>query len=125
MYKLNLVKGFLQLMHSLDCFLNAVSDGHYKATISGRVGRFELTKPHSRYWKTLGKVIDETFRPLQGGGHCYKEYLWEKRNGITHERGNDVALAVLGIGVIVFCLFVLAPIIYIMTAINGMLGKSR
>ena len=134
MYKNNLWRALLQLFNSpslivliinIDRFGNALCAGHYRATVSARVGWFEVVK-NNRYWSFLGKVIDETFRPIDGPNHCYKAYLWEKnrnkeagRSVHNYRRGNDAALALLGVVVIAAC-FVLMPVIYIVAAVKGL-----
>lgn len=120
MYKNNLWRAFLQLMQSksfkmaifnLDRLGNALAAGHYRATISARVGYQALIK-HNRYWLFLQWVIDQTFRPIDGRRHCYRAFKIERNLDIKHRRGNDIALALLSVLVLAGSLL-LAPIIYV------------
>lgn len=138
MYKNNLWRAILQLFSSysflhllinIDRLGNALCAGHYRATVSARVGYFELTKKGNKYWAILVKVIDETFRPIDGPNHCYRAYLWEKkqneeagRSRFNYRRGNDIALGLLGVIVIAACI-VLAPVIYLVAAVRGLVKK--
>lgn len=98
-----------QILFNLDRLGNALCAGDHRTTVSGRVGYHALNiKP---YWAVLEWVIDQTFRPVDGKNHCYRAFLYEERKGYSHRRGNDIALAILGAGVIVVCA-VLAPIIW-------------
>ena len=116
MYKNNLWRAFLALYGShsiinfllnIDRFGNALTGGHYRTTISARVGRFQL-KSSNRYWAVLAKIIDWTFEPIEGPRHCYRAFVFEGDK--LYRRSSDVALALLGILVIAACLLI-APLI--------------
>jgi len=122
MYKNNLWRAILAVFNSysiinfllnLDRLGNAICGGHYKTTVSGRVGYFALTKKN-RYWNILQWIINETFRPVDGVKHCLRAYQWERGQGLNHRRGNDVALGLLSILIIAACL-ILAPIIWLLS----------
>lgn len=122
MYKDNLWRAILavyqsksayELIVNIDRLGNAICAGDYRTTISGRVGFFALTKLN-RYWYLLQWIIDETFRPIDGRHHCKQAFIFEKKQGLNHRRGNDVALGLLSIVVIAACL-ILAPIILIIS----------
>lgn len=103
-------KSFREFIVNLDRLGNAFAGGWYWATISARVGYFVLNKKNP-YWHVLRKLIDETFRPLDGANHCVQAYRWERR-WQGYRRGNDVALALLSVLVIVGCI-ILLPIVWL------------
>ena len=94
---------------NIDRLGNALTGGHYHTTISARVGRFELLSSNP-YWGFLAKVIDWTFKPIEGDRHCYRAFVFEGDK--PYRRSSDIALAALGILVIAACL-ILAPLIKI------------
>lgn len=93
------------LFFSFDRFLNALCGGSPVQTISARVGYHttENTKWHSKYWNGLRAIIDSTFYPADGEGHCAKAYEDEKF--YHNELGNDFARIILGIIVTICCVF--------------------
>lgn len=125
MYKNNLWRAILACFGSssilifllnIDRLGNAICGGHYKTTVSGRVGFFALTKKN-QYWSVLEWIINETFRPIDGVKHCLRAYQWERGQGLNHRRGNDIALGLLSIIVIAACL-ILAPIIWLIALLR-------
>lgn len=123
MYKNNLWRALLAVMNSrsllmlllnIDRLGNALAGGYYRATISARVGYFAMTKSNP-YWRLLQKIIDETFRPLEGADHCARAYSWEKGQ---YRRSSDVALAILSVLVLVGCL-ILLPCVWLYAMLTG------
>ena len=119
MYWKNLYAAVLAIFHSrklkeallnIDRLGNAIAAGHHRVTISGRVAHHRLQG--GRYWCFLAWVIDTTFYPLEGPNHCHRALLFEQRHSYPYNRGNDIALLVLGWLVITGCL-ILLPIFYI------------
>lgn len=125
MYKNNLWRAVLALFQSSSLYLfllnldrlgNALCGGHYRFTVSGRVGYFARRK--SKYWRFLQWVIDQTFYPIDGKRHCFKAYVWEKWVRDNHpknryRRGNDVALFLLSLLVLIACALLALPILII------------
>ena len=121
MYKRNLWLALLTFAKSrtlitfllnLDRIGNALAGGHYGYAVSGRVGHFANVKGNP-YWKLLAKIIDYTFKPVDGVGHCENARRWELSQGVVrYRRSSDIALAVLSILVIAACIL-LIPIIRI------------
>jgi hypothetical protein len=101
----------IDFLLNIDRLGNAICSGHYKTTISGRVGYFSLKKKN-RYWIILEWVINETFRPIEGRKHCLRAYQWERGKGLSHRRGSDLALGLLSIFIIAACL-ILAPLVWL------------
>lgn len=90
-----------------DQLLNALCGGDPDVTISARVGYHSrisstVAKP---YWRFLEGVIDFTFKPLDGEDHCYNSFLADERE--HHRHGSDLARAILGVGVVLFCVVVI------------------
>jgi len=59
----------------IDRWLNKITGGHPKATISARCGFFSIYG--KRYWVFCASIIDWAFRPIDGRSHCLKAYRWE------------------------------------------------
>lgn len=94
--------GYLyNLLCVIDCLFNALSAGNYQCMISSRVGRFYLISK-SKYWDILRCIIDSTFYPLDGKNHCVDSYLIN--NDEEFNRGNDIALVILAIFVVILCI---------------------
>src|SRR5512132_3657047 len=71
---------WLNVLIAIDQLGNAIAGGNPDNTISGRVGFFASADHASKinsYWKTLERIIDFTFEPLQGPGHCYRAWKGE------------------------------------------------
>lgn len=106
------VKGDFKIINfllALDRVGNALCGGHYRYTVSGRVGYFALKKANY-YWRFLRWVIDNTFHPIEGADHCHRAYLYER--GTKYQRGHDIALFFLSFVVIGACLL-MAPAFYL------------
>ncbi len=127
MYKNNLWRALLAVFSSeslvmillnLDRLGNALAGGHYQATVSARVGYFAMTKANP-YWLVLEKVINETFRPLDGPDHCWKAYQWEAGFKVRkYRRSSDIALTILSVFVLSGCL-VLMPLVWLYVVIRN------
>jgi hypothetical protein len=96
----------ISFLINVDKVGNALTGGNYQATISGRVGWFAKQKP-SKYWLILQYIIDQTFLPIEGPGHCARASKIEKH--IKYRRGNDVGLFLLVFIIILTCTFILIP----------------
>ena len=112
MYWKNLSKALVRtgatLLINLDRMLNAAVGGDYRATISGRIGYFALKKD-TRYWNTLAAIVDFTFRPYEGRGHCENTRIWELRHvpRDAYRRSSDPALVGMALLVTLGC-----PLLY-------------
>lgn len=108
---------FREFLLDIDRIFNAITGGIPYATISARVGYFAANKPNL-FWLALQKIIDETFRPWDGSGHCYEAYRWEQKLfNNEYRRGSDIALVALSLVTSLGCLILLIPI-YIYAAIK-------
>ncbi|MCW8125046.1 hypothetical protein [Microbulbifer halophilus] len=89
---------------AIDQLGNAIAGGNPDATISARTGYFSHVEetPLRPYWRTMERVIDFTFLPIDGPCHCYNAYLSDKDE--RNEEGSDSMRALLGILVILTCI---------------------
>jgi|JI7StandDraft_1071085.scaffolds.fasta_scaffold483599_1 hypothetical protein len=64
------------LLVSIDQLGNTICGGNPDCTISARIGYFASLKTgiYRYYWKFVESIVDFTFWPLQGPGHCFKAY---------------------------------------------------
>lgn len=69
-----------RVLVSIDQLGNAIAGGNPDCTISGRTGFFQYNskKPYVWYWHLLAFIIDLTFYPFDGHGHCKQAYKIEK-----------------------------------------------
>ncbi|WP_226864807.1 hypothetical protein [Microbulbifer taiwanensis] len=91
-------------MIAIDQLGNAIAGGNPDATISARTGYFArvVETPFRPYWKLMEKVINFTFRPIDGSDHCYEAYLADRDE--KNEEGSDLMRGLLGIIVISTCI---------------------
>ncbi len=110
------------LLLSLDQFGNAIAAGDADNTVSARVGFFANygNGKFNWYWKPLEAIINFTFRPKDGKDHCLKAYFNDPgehfRMGI-----HLIWYFVLEIIVLVSCILVLIPLIYLSALIAWLL----
>lgn len=124
----------VNLAYYIDIAGNALTGGHPDVTVSARVGyyakyyadilydsKWEKLKYafYKKFWQVCEKVINETFRPVDGSNHCYNAYLTTK-NDITDYWGRPVSLQkglflplLLLLPIVVVICLVLMPIIYL------------
>ncbi len=114
------VKGILV---GLDQLGNAIAGGNPDCTISGRTGNFALNSHNSVrwYWLILQYVIDATFYPFDGKGHCYQAYMKEQDEEYYVVGG--VGLFALSLITLASCLTLISPF-YIIFLIK-LLFKKR
>ena len=98
---------WLNVLIAIDQLGNAVAGGNPDNTISARVGFFASDLHKSKiklYWKGLERIIDFTFEPLQGPGHCF--HAWEGEQDETDSEVTYITRILLGIFVAVGCFFI-------------------
>jgi hypothetical protein len=100
----------MNVIISLDQTFNAMANGNMDCTISARLGYLYV---HRRSWWTdlLMKVVDTTFYPVDGVGHCLGAYYLDQDE--YYIRGNRIALMLLGVFVVLGCLLVVVPILLV------------
>lgn len=106
----------LRVLISIDQLGNTLAGGDPDATISARVGYHMLQPSPSRYWRTLERVIDFTFEPVDGPGHCDAAYMADTED--RHSSGSDAARLLLGVFVIAGCA-VIAPIVRLLVLVRS------
>jgi len=62
------------------------------------------------YWKPLEWVINATFMPIQGPGHCYR--AWQIELDEIDTRGSYISRLILGLFALAGCL-IIAPILWL------------
>lgn len=95
---------WLNVLIAIDQLGNAIAGGNPDNTISGRVGFFASNLHESKikaYWKALERIIDLTFAPLQGPGHCFNAWQTEKDEADTEV--TYITRIILGVFVAVGC----------------------
>jgi hypothetical protein len=100
---------WLNVLVAIDQLGNAIADGNPDNTISARVGYFASNAHKSEikvYWKTLEKIIDFGFKPIQGPGHCYSAWLAEADE--IDSPGSYPIRIILGLFVAAGCLMISA-----------------
>lgn len=95
----------LRVLISIDQLGNTIAGGHPDVTISARTGYFaNVEKTGLRvWWRCMEKIIDFSFRPIDGPRHCYRAYKKDKDEG-KHREGSDLARALLGAFVVLACI---------------------
>ena len=87
---------------SFDQLGNTIAGGNPDATISARVGYYATKR--NKFWLFLQSIVNFTFFPVDGPGHCFEAYKKDKDE--KFRRGSDVGLWCLALFVIAFCLVI-------------------
>lgn len=98
---------WLNVLIAIDQLGNALAGGNPDNTISGRVGFFASHLHDSKikgYWKALERIIDLTFAPLQGAGHCFN--AWQAEKDETDTEVTYITRIILGLFVAVGCFLI-------------------
>lgn len=76
MFKKKVAQYLGNLFVSFDQLGNAFAGGNADNTISARVGFFANhgDKGYRWYWRMLERIINFTFWPIDGEGHCHIAY---------------------------------------------------
>ena len=93
---------------ALDQLGNALAGGNPDATISQRLGYLYEERPMI-LTTLLMKLVNWTFKPIDGEGHCKQAY---DKSTEEHLRGNDLALAIMGVILAGVCP-VLRPLVWL------------
>jgi hypothetical protein len=116
---------WLNVLVAIDQLGNAIADGNPDNTISARVGYFASNAHQNKikgYWKILEKIIDFSFAPIQGPGHCYNS--WQAEADELDTQGSYTARIILGIFVAAGCLIITA-FIRLAVFLNPRLGYPQ
>ena len=115
----------INLMIAIDVLGNALTGGSRWHTISARTGYHAFGTGASRggrqkLWKWLANVIDWSFKPVQGKGHCRN--AWQKEasvisGGGRFQGGNAIGTVMAAIPIVVLC-----PLIYATNLVLSWIG---
>lgn len=89
---------------SVDQLGNALTGGDPDNTISARVGYHNHQKNTPFQWVILRYIIDITFYPVDGWGHCHQAYHSDPSEDFT--KGSNIALAFLFILILANCIII-------------------
>lgn len=98
---------WLNVLIAIDQLGNTIAGGNPDNTISARVGFFASNHHQSKiksYWKALERIIDFTFAPLQGPGHCFR--AWQGEQDETDTEATYITRIILSIFVVAGCLLI-------------------
>lgn len=99
-----------RILIAIDQLGNALAGGNEDCTISARLGYLYLKRPQA--WTTwLMRFVDFIFYPVDGVGHCLGAYYLDQDEEFI--RGNDIALAILTVLIVVVCV-IIYPFILLM-----------
>jgi hypothetical protein len=100
------MKWFLRVLIAIDQLGNAIAGGYPDAVISARVGYYanKGNSPIRAYWRVLEWIINCAFYPIDGPNHCLNTVAHDKEERFIH--GSDFARGLLGLVIIVACLFI-------------------
>lgn len=94
---------------AVDQLGNTLAGGYADNTISARVGyfahetsKYKLKSLMRPYWLFLQFIINTTFHPVDGPGHCHMAYHKEAGNGF--EDGSDVLRFILSLIIFASCI---------------------
>lgn len=115
----------INVMVAIDVLGNAITGGSRWHTISARTGyhAFAAGASHGmrrRLWKLLARVIDWSFKPVQGKGHCLNAWRREAcivADGGKFQGGNAIGTVLVAIPIVGFC-----PLIYAVNRILSWFG---
>jgi hypothetical protein len=99
---------------ALDRLGNTLTGGHDLITLSARLGYIKTTR-NMRWTNAVMWVVDTTFYPLDGKGHCMSSFkrMSEMIVGSVDfmRRGNDVGLFCMSLLVVLSCIIMVLPIL--------------
>jgi hypothetical protein len=102
---------WFNILIAIDQLGNAIAGGNPDDTISARVGYFAsdlIESVRKWFWKGLQSIIDGTFEPVQGPGHCFHAREEDEKD----TEGDVLTRVLLTLFVIVGCA-ILAPILWL------------
>jgi hypothetical protein len=101
------MKYFFNVLVSTDQLGNTICGGNPDNTISARVGYFSqkpvMNMIKRGYWKSLEKVINFTFWPIDGPNHCQQAYEADK-DEVFNDNNHDWARFLLSLVIVITCI---------------------
>ena len=73
------------VFYNFDILMNTLTGGNWRITISARTGFYNKHRSarhgYSRkFWALVASIVDYTFYPMDGPGHCEQAYIWARDN---------------------------------------------
>ena len=96
---------FKNVLVSLDQLGNTLCGGNPDNTISARVGYFSQTTRHAGkyFWKGLEKIVNFTFWPVDGPGHCRQAFEADPQEAFNDNNG-DFFRVLISVVIVIMCL---------------------
>ena len=91
-----------RLLNALSQLGNTVIGGNPDVSISARIGEYNYFY-NSTFYRIVEKIVDFTFEPIDGKGHCRKAYLNDRYEDFTIGRGSEIGAFFMVIIVLIFC----------------------
>jgi len=110
---------------AIDQLGNAIAGGNPDCTISGRIGYYHSISvvPYLWYWSVLAFIVDITFYPFDGKGHCRQAYEKEQLNEFYELNSFKLlALFVLTLIVLGSCL-IMCPLFWIIYGVKTFINR--
>ncbi len=95
---------FKNLLVGIDQFGNAICGGNPDNTISARIGYFALptSKTSGYYWQGVEAIVNFTFWPVDGPGHCLQAFEADPEE-IFYDNNGDVFKGLLSVVIVIAC----------------------
>lgn len=117
--KSNLWKYISNLFVSIDQLGNALAGGNADNTVSARVGYYNHHYPEYQkegvpwYWSWFENIIDFTFYPVDGWGHCHEAYHNDASEIFDSRVTNFLIAIAAGLIIIPSCV-IIATLLYVL-----------
>lgn len=111
---------FENVLVSIDQLGNALCGGNPDNTISARVGYFSAVNRNATkyFWKTLERVIDFTFWPVDGPHHCLQAFEADPQETFNDNNG-DFFRVIISLVIVATCVPI-SILLYAQWAIKGL-----
>ena len=111
---------------AIDKFLNFLSGGSIKNTISGRVGYYanHANSYVKWYWNILQFIIDTTFYPMDGLNHCFNSYYKDVTKGDYKPTKRVIFFFLLSLFTVTACFVLIIPF-YLLWLIGVLKPKNN
>lgn len=112
------------LLVAVDQLGNALCGGNPDCTISARIGynAGRISGRARRYWLTVESIVDFTFWPLDGDGHCKQAYEADKLD--TEGNNNGSFFRLLMTLVIVVTCIPISALLYTLYGIKKLVTRK-
>ena len=92
----------VNMLVAVDQLGNAIAGGEPDTTISARIGQQANRAGAHWFWRLMQGIVNFTFEPIDGPGHCMQAYMNDPNERIIH--GNLGALIALCVFVVLACI---------------------